>query len=150
MFLGTKPTLLMRAPHIPCGLKKTTVTAAREHPRTIGRIESQTVIGQESPRKDEKTTLKTGSEDLMTWVKETATLENETQAEMWPMIRRHIIISLEFLLKLLKIFGPVINSTVSSSSPIGVDLQAEERRNHCTQCFVQLQKIKQLLPAVIR
>ncbi|XXG70497.1 hypothetical protein AAC387_Pa06g3250 [Persea americana] len=65
-------------------------------------------------------------------------------------VDRHIIISLELLLKLVKIFGPVINSTVSSSSPIGVDLQAEERRNHCTQCFVQLQKIKQLLPAVIR
>ncbi len=31
-------------------------------------------------------TEKTGSEDLMTWVKETATLENETQAEMCPMV----------------------------------------------------------------
>lgn len=31
-------------------------------------------------------TEKTGSEDLMTWVNETATLEKETQAEMWPIV----------------------------------------------------------------
>ena len=40
----------------------------------------------ELPRNDEKKTEKTGSEDLITWVKEITTLENETHAEMWPII----------------------------------------------------------------
>ncbi|KAG5546414.1 hypothetical protein RHGRI_018558 [Rhododendron griersonianum] len=52
----------------------------------MGMIESQTFKGYVSPRKDENTTEKTGSDDLITWVKETATLEKETQAEMWPIV----------------------------------------------------------------
>src|ERR1044072_9065448 len=86
MFLNTKPTLLMRAPHNPCTLKVTSVTTAKEQPSTIGRIDSQTCIGYLSPRTEEKMTEKTGSADLMTCVKETATLENETQADMWPIV----------------------------------------------------------------
>jgi len=62
------------------------VTAAKEQPSTMGRMESQTCMGYLSPRTEEKMTEKTGSADLMTWVKETATLENETQAEMWPIV----------------------------------------------------------------
>ncbi|KAM3332981.1 hypothetical protein ACQJBY_028216 [Aegilops geniculata] len=42
---------------------------------------------------------------------------------------RHAIVALEMLLDLIKIFGPVIHSTLSSSSPVGVDLQAEQRRS---------------------
>lgn len=86
MFLNTKPTLLIRAHHSPWMLKETSVTAAKEQPRTIGKIESQTWIGYLSPRTEENITEKTGSADLITCVKETATLENETQAEMWPIV----------------------------------------------------------------
>ena len=60
--------------------------AAREQPITMGRIESQTFNGYVSPRKEEKITEKTGPDDLMTWVKETATLEKETQAEICPIV----------------------------------------------------------------
>lgn len=60
--------------------------AAKEQPITMGRIESQTLRGYVSPRKEEKITEKTGSDDLITWVKETATLEKETQADIWPMV----------------------------------------------------------------
>lgn len=35
--------------------------------------------------------------------------------------------SLEMLLKLVAVFGPVIRSTVSASPAVGVDLQAEQR-----------------------
>ncbi|KAL6845258.1 hypothetical protein ACP4OV_024753 [Aristida adscensionis] len=39
---------------------------------------------------------------------------------------RHATVSLEMLLDLIKIFGPVIHSTLSSNSPVGVDIQAEQ------------------------
>lgn len=63
---------------------------------------------------------------------------------------RHAIISLEMLLKLVAVFGPVVRSTVSAP-PFGkVDLHAEERLKWCNQCFVQLQRIQTTLPALIR
>ncbi|KAK1260627.1 hypothetical protein QJS04_geneDACA022532 [Acorus gramineus] len=95
-------------------------------------------------------------------------------------IERHINVSLEMLLKLVKIFGPVISSTTSASSVVGVDLQAERRylfffyladasytrfrwlyfffnrlnlnvrRALCNQCFSQLQNIKKILQSLIR
>lgn len=40
---------------------------------------------------------------------------------------RHANISLEMLLKLVAVFGPVIHSTVSGPRPVGVNLQAEQR-----------------------
>ncbi|VAH80310.1 unnamed protein product [Triticum turgidum subsp. durum] len=64
---------------------------------------------------------------------------------------RHAIIALEMLLDLIKIFGPVIHSTLSASSPVGVDLQAEQRLQRCTRCFNHLQKIVQALqPLMMR
>ncbi|KAM3351875.1 hypothetical protein ACQJBY_023635 [Aegilops geniculata] len=64
---------------------------------------------------------------------------------------RHAIVALEMLLDLIKIFGPVIHSTLSSSSPVGVDLQAEQRLQRCTRCFNHLQKIVQALqPLMMR
>lgn len=36
-------------------------------------------------------------------------------------------ISLNMLLKIVRHFGPVIHSTMSASSPVGVDLEAEQR-----------------------
>jgi katanin p80 WD40 repeat-containing subunit B1 len=47
-----------------------------------------------------------------------------------PQICRHAIVSLEILLDLIKIFGPVIHSTLSASSTVGVDIQAEQRYAH--------------------
>lgn len=74
------------APHRPPKLKETSVMAAKEQPNTIGNMESHTFSGYESPRNDENTTVNTGSADLITCVKETATLENETHAEIWPIV----------------------------------------------------------------
>lgn len=45
-------------------------------------------------------------------------------------ICRHAIVSLELLLDLIKIFGPVIRSTLSAHSAVGVDIQAEQRYVH--------------------
>ena len=41
---------------------------------------------------------------------------------------RHVAVSLELVVKLVRTFGPVIHSTVSAGpSSVGVDLQAEQR-----------------------
>ncbi|XXG60478.1 hypothetical protein AAC387_Pa04g2379 [Persea americana] len=63
---------------------------------------------------------------------------------------RHLGISLEMLLKLVRIFGPVIHSTISASSSVGVDLQAEQRLERCNLCFLELQKVKRCLPSITR
>nr|GEW46612.1 katanin p80 WD40 repeat-containing subunit B1 homolog isoform X1 [Tanacetum cinerariifolium] len=63
---------------------------------------------------------------------------------------RHINVSLEMLLKLVAVFGPVVNSTVSAPPTVGVDLHAEKRRECCKECHVQLQKIHKCLPDIIR
>lgn len=43
-------------------------------------------------------------------------------------ICRHLGVSLELLVKLVRTFGPVIHSTVSAGpSSVGVDLEAEQR-----------------------
>ncbi|CAO2166620.1 unnamed protein product [Urochloa humidicola] len=64
---------------------------------------------------------------------------------------RHATVSLEMLLDLIKIFGPVIHSTLSANSGVGVNLQAEQRLQRCTRCFNHLQKIHQVLhPLIMR
>lgn len=40
---------------------------------------------------------------------------------------RHASISLEMLLKLVVVFGPMIHSTLSAPPAVGVDLHAEQR-----------------------
>ncbi|XVF40561.1 hypothetical protein PTKIN_Ptkin01aG0123500 [Pterospermum kingtungense] len=65
-------------------------------------------------------------------------------------MERHVNVSLEMLLKLVAVFGPMIRSTVSSRRRVGVDLHAERRRECCNQCFMQLQKIQKLLPPLER
>ncbi|XP_021676534.2 katanin p80 WD40 repeat-containing subunit B1 homolog KTN80.4 isoform X2 [Hevea brasiliensis] len=65
-------------------------------------------------------------------------------------MERHTSVSLEMLLKLVAVFGPVVRSTVSAPPAVGVDLHAEQRLECCKRCSVQLQKIQQNLPAVIR
>ncbi|XP_006646391.1 katanin p80 WD40 repeat-containing subunit B1 homolog KTN80.1-like [Oryza brachyantha] len=64
---------------------------------------------------------------------------------------RHAVVSLELLLDLIKIFGPVIHSTLSAHSAVGVDIQAEQRLQRCSRCFNHLQKIRQILhPLIMR
>ncbi|ONI10302.1 hypothetical protein PRUPE_4G039800 [Prunus persica] len=65
-------------------------------------------------------------------------------------IERHAIVSLEMLLKLVAVFGPVIHSTISAPPAVGVNLQAEQRLQCCNQCFIQLQKIQKILPVFVR
>ncbi|KAK6917490.1 Katanin p80 subunit, C-terminal, partial [Dillenia turbinata] len=65
-------------------------------------------------------------------------------------IERHASLSLEFLLKLVAVFGPVVRSTISAPRVVGVDLHAEERLECCNQCFLQLQKIQKILPLLVR
>uniref|UniRef100_A0A7N0TJB9 Katanin p80 WD40 repeat-containing subunit B1 homolog n=1 Tax=Kalanchoe fedtschenkoi TaxID=63787 RepID=A0A7N0TJB9_KALFE len=65
-------------------------------------------------------------------------------------IERHITVSLELLLKLVAVFGPMIFATASAPPSVGVDLHAEERREWCNQCLTQLQKIQEVLPSLIR
>lgn len=63
---------------------------------------------------------------------------------------RHLGISLEMLLKLVRIFGPVIYSTVSAAQPVGVDIEAEKRLERCNECFTELEKVKRFLPSLSR
>nr|XP_043619246.1 katanin p80 WD40 repeat-containing subunit B1 homolog KTN80.1-like [Erigeron canadensis] len=63
---------------------------------------------------------------------------------------RHISVSLELLLKLVAVFGPVVSSTVLAPPTVGVDLHAEKRLERCNECHIQLQKINKCLPAIIR
>ncbi|KAG9452718.1 hypothetical protein H6P81_005622 [Aristolochia fimbriata] len=65
-------------------------------------------------------------------------------------VDRFMGISLEILSKLVKMFGPVIYSTMSATSSVGVDLEAEQRYERCKQCFTELQKLKQILPSLTR
>lgn len=63
---------------------------------------------------------------------------------------RHITVSLEMLCELVKVFGPVVASTISMVSSVGVDLHAEERFQRSKQCHKYFERIKQILPSVIR
>ncbi|KAJ8761569.1 hypothetical protein K2173_004345 [Erythroxylum novogranatense] len=65
-------------------------------------------------------------------------------------LERNAKISLEMLLKLVAVFGPVIRSAVTAPPAVGVDLHAEKRLECCKQCFMQLQKIQEILPSLIR
>ncbi|KZV49388.1 hypothetical protein F511_10928 [Dorcoceras hygrometricum] len=63
---------------------------------------------------------------------------------------RHQEISLDMLLKLVRLFGSVIYSSLSAQSPVGVDIEAEQRLERCNLCFVELEKVKLCLPALMR
>ncbi|KAK4271465.1 hypothetical protein QN277_020159 [Acacia crassicarpa] len=64
-------------------------------------------------------------------------------------IERHVKLSLDLQLKLVSVFGPTIHSTIRAPPSVGVDLHAEQRREYCNQCFLQLQKVQQILPLLI-
>ncbi|KAL5763597.1 hypothetical protein ACOSP7_019861 [Xanthoceras sorbifolium] len=63
---------------------------------------------------------------------------------------RHISISLDMLLKLVRIFGSMIYSALSASTSVGVDIEAEQRMERYNLCFVELEKVKRCLPALTR
>ncbi|XP_047320142.1 katanin p80 WD40 repeat-containing subunit B1 homolog KTN80.4-like isoform X2 [Impatiens glandulifera] len=63
---------------------------------------------------------------------------------------RHQGISLEMLLKVVRVYGSIIFSAVSASSPVGVDIEAEQRLERCNLCFIELEKVKHYLPSLRR
>ncbi|CAH9088334.1 unnamed protein product [Cuscuta europaea] len=63
---------------------------------------------------------------------------------------RHQDISLEMLLKLVKVFGSMIYSSMSAPASVGVDIEAEQRLERCNLCYVELEKVKYFLPTLTR
>ncbi|CAH8367085.1 unnamed protein product [Eruca vesicaria subsp. sativa] len=63
---------------------------------------------------------------------------------------RPVSVSLEMLLKLVAVFGTVVQSTVSARQSVSVDLHAEERLQICQSCSAELQKIQKILPLLTR
>ncbi|XP_022966955.1 katanin p80 WD40 repeat-containing subunit B1 homolog isoform X1 [Cucurbita maxima] len=63
---------------------------------------------------------------------------------------RFLDIAMEMLLKLVRTFGSVIYSTLSATSSVGVNIEAEQRLERCNLCFIELEKVKRCLPALIR
>eukprot|EP01018_Ginkgo_biloba_P033263 Gb_19465 [translate_table: standard] len=65
-------------------------------------------------------------------------------------IDRYLNVALGTLLILVRSFGHVIFSTRAASPSLGVDLQAEQRRERCKACYKELEKVKQSLVPLIR
>nr|XP_016514074.1 PREDICTED: katanin p80 WD40 repeat-containing subunit B1 homolog isoform X2 [Nicotiana tabacum] len=63
---------------------------------------------------------------------------------------RHQDISLNMLLKLVRVFGPLIYTSLSTPTSVGVDIEAEKRMERCNLCFIELEKVKNHLPALSR
>ncbi|CAH2047867.1 unnamed protein product [Thlaspi arvense] len=63
---------------------------------------------------------------------------------------RPVNVGLEMLLKLVAVFGTVVQSTVTARRSVGVDLHAEERLQICQSCSAELQKIQKILPLLTR
>ncbi|VFQ69587.1 unnamed protein product [Cuscuta campestris] len=63
---------------------------------------------------------------------------------------RHQDISLEMLLKLVKVFGSMIYSSMSAPASVGVDIEAEQRLERYNLCYVELENIKSCLPTLTR
>ncbi|PHT26195.1 Katanin p80 WD40 repeat-containing subunit B1 [Capsicum baccatum] len=65
-------------------------------------------------------------------------------------VHRHQDTSLNMLLKLVKVFGSVIYSSMSAPASVWVDIEAEQRMERYNLCFVELEKVKNWLPALTR
>ncbi|KAK1390198.1 Katanin p80 WD40 repeat-containing subunit B1-like [Heracleum sosnowskyi] len=63
---------------------------------------------------------------------------------------QHRGVSLEMLLKLVKVFGSLIYTSISASSSVGVDIESEQRLERCNLCYVELEKVKHCLPVLTR
>uniref|UniRef100_A0A0D9XL08 Katanin p80 subunit C-terminal domain-containing protein n=1 Tax=Leersia perrieri TaxID=77586 RepID=A0A0D9XL08_9ORYZ len=62
---------------------------------------------------------------------------------------RHLKVALEMILKLVKSFGATISSTLSFT-PVGVDIEAEQRFQRCNLCFQELIKIHSVIFTLTR
>lgn len=65
-------------------------------------------------------------------------------------IERYLNVALGTLLVLVRSFGHVICSTRLASPSLGVDIQADERRERCKICYKELEKVKRSLAPLIR
>ncbi|KAM7274571.1 hypothetical protein ACFE04_016437 [Oxalis oulophora] len=63
---------------------------------------------------------------------------------------RHLSIGLDILLKLVRTFGSMVYSALSASTPVGVDIEAEQRLEKYNLCYIELEKVKRCLPLVTR
>ncbi|KAL9244217.1 hypothetical protein vseg_018019 [Gypsophila vaccaria] len=63
---------------------------------------------------------------------------------------RYLGISLELLIKLVRVFGSVVYTAISASSSVGVDIEAEQRLERCNLCYVELERVKRCLPILMR
>ncbi|KAF0930744.1 hypothetical protein E2562_034933 [Oryza meyeriana var. granulata] len=63
---------------------------------------------------------------------------------------RHLKVALEMILKLVKSFGTTISSALSSTPPVGVDIEAEQRLQRCNLCFQELIKVHSILITLTR
>ncbi|VVB13708.1 unnamed protein product [Arabis nemorensis] len=63
---------------------------------------------------------------------------------------RHLSVCLDLLLKLVRMYGSQIYSSLSAPSSVGVDIEAELRMERYSRCFVELEKIKACLPSLAR
>ncbi|XP_023636011.1 katanin p80 WD40 repeat-containing subunit B1 homolog isoform X2 [Capsella rubella] len=62
----------------------------------------------------------------------------------------HLSVCLDLLLKLVRMYGSQIYSSLSAPSSVGVDIEAEQRMERYSCCFVELEKIKACLPSLAR
>ncbi|KAL1209770.1 Katanin p80 WD40 repeat-containing subunit B1-like protein [Cardamine amara subsp. amara] len=63
---------------------------------------------------------------------------------------RHLSVCLDLLLKLVRMYGSQIYSSLSAPSSVGVDIEAEQRMERYSCCFVEFEKIKACLPSLAR
>ncbi|XP_056164483.1 katanin p80 WD40 repeat-containing subunit B1 homolog KTN80.4 isoform X2 [Syzygium oleosum] len=63
---------------------------------------------------------------------------------------RYLSISLDILLKLVRVFGSMVYSAVLASTPVGVDIEAEQRLERYNLCYIELERVKRCLPALTR
>ncbi|KAG2244676.1 hypothetical protein Bca52824_093478 [Brassica carinata] len=63
---------------------------------------------------------------------------------------QHLNVSLDLLLKLVRLYGSPIYSSLSAPASVGVDIEAEQRIERYSRCFVELEKVKACLPSLSR
>ncbi|CAE6116660.1 unnamed protein product [Arabidopsis arenosa] len=63
---------------------------------------------------------------------------------------QHVSVSLDLLLKLVRLYGSPIYSSLSAPASVGVDIEAEQRIERYSRCFVELEKVKTCLPSLAR
>ncbi|VVB17489.1 unnamed protein product [Arabis nemorensis] len=63
---------------------------------------------------------------------------------------QHLSVSLDLLLKLVRMYGSPIYSSLSAPASVGVDIEAEQRIERYSRCFVELEKVKACLPSLAR